>query len=145
MKQRNWSARDRRTLDRLVRDYGEEAIKHVASEAFLGEELTIVSNLSLHPLPKEFIRGEMFVASQGTLDFSDRDAAKNEILKILTATKKKLQEKRWKSVYILPFGHCVISMNIKMLVYRVLHIEAKEIMHLGNQDYTYIDVYSREV
>jgi hypothetical protein len=145
MSRRNWSARDLRSLQRLVRQYGEEAIKHAIFEPVLDEELTIISNLHLHPVPVDFIRGEVFIASEGNLDFSDRDSVKKSLTEILTITKKKLQERRWKSVYILPFGHCVVSMNIKMLVYRVLHIEAKEIMHLGQQDYAHIDIFTRDL
>jgi hypothetical protein len=113
--------------------------KALFEDAFDEQVLTIVSNTGVHPLPLEEIRGELYVASKGNLDFSDENSVNSELDFIIANLLVKLQEKRWKKIYLLPFGHAVISMNIKMVVFRVLRIETADIFYFGGGKYGLIE------
>lgn len=138
---------DTEVLCRLLKSYGPvELTEQIArrSEA-LSNELTIVANAGLHPLPKEWIFGDLFVASEGNLNFSDANSVKSEIKIILEKLNLKLKEKRWNKIYLIPFGHSVISMNIKIAIYRALRIETTDLFYFGDGRYDVIDVDTRSI
>ena len=93
------------------------------------DTLTIVANLGVHPLPNEYLRGTIFVASQGSLDFSSPEMIHREFTSVLKDTARMLKSREWHTVYIVPFGPAPLSMQIKLLVYRVCGIETIEVMH----------------
>ncbi|WP_152568018.1 hypothetical protein [Sphingopyxis sp. LC81] len=126
----------RKIAQRRGRGFIEQALQGDGTEA---DELTIVSNVGVHPLPLEFIKGELYPASTGSLDFSSTATVNAEIDKIVKNLTEKLKEKRWRKIYLLPFGHAVISMNIKMVVFRVLRIETIEIFYFGDGKYGLIE------
>ena len=105
--------------------------------------LTIISNLGTHPVPQEMVRGETFVASTGQLDFSTIDQVRNQYEEILGKVASKLKERNWTAVYILPFGHITLSMQIKLLVQKVLSIETIDIFHLGSGKYDFLKISQR--
>ena len=107
--------------------------------------LTIVANLSGHPLMEEHHRGEIFVASEGFLDFSSESKATENIKQVLINTANKIKSKKYTKIYLVPFGPSILSMNIKMLVYRVLHMETVDILHSGNNRYFDININHREL
>jgi hypothetical protein len=92
--------------------------------------ITIVSNAGVHHLPEECQRGEMFIASQGSLDFSTSESIHDEFERILRRVARKLKSKEWRRVYVVPFGPTPLSMQIKLLVYRICGIESIEVMHI---------------
>lgn len=119
-----------------------EAIRHSGREAVYrnllrlagiqnnpDDTLTIVSNLGVHPLPNEYLRGTVFIASEGSLDFSSMEMIHREFTVILKKTARMLKSREWHTVYIVPFGPAPLSMQIKLLVYRVCGIETIEVMH----------------
>ncbi|WP_163783782.1 hypothetical protein [Myxococcus vastator] len=107
--------------------------------------LTIISNVGIHPLPSEILQGEVFLASEGNLDFSSMNVIASQYADILTRLSQKLKSQEWTNIYILPFGHCTLSMQIKLLVYRVTRIEAKEIFHLGGGKYDILAIDQRPI
>lgn len=118
------------------RSFVEQALQGNGAEA---DELTIVSNVGVHPLPLEFIKGDLYPASSGSLDFSSAETVNAEIDRIIKNLVEKLKERRWKKIYLLPFGHAVISMNIKMAVFRILRIETIDIFYFGGGEYALIE------
>lgn len=106
-------------------------------------ELTIVSNSGLHPIPYDYVRGEIYIASEGNLDFSDINSVNLELDKIVGNLKALLFSKKWTHIYLIPFGHSSISLTIKMTVFRLLRIETIDIFYFGSGKYDYLDRDSR--
>ena len=138
---------DRDTIRQIISRNGKKFVEKIVTEESSSdvETLTIICNEGLHPIPKEFIEGEMYVASQGNLDFSSVEAVNDEIDAILFGLKIKLHERPWKKVILIPFGHSVICMNIKMAVYRVLRLETVDLFFFGNGKYGAIERETRSV
>lgn len=139
---------DRDIFRMLVRRNGTEWVTRELADAESSEDnrtqtLTIVSNVGIHPLPGEILQGQVFLASEGNLDFSSMDKIKLQYIDILTRLAQKLKEQEWTDIYILPFGHCTLSMQIKLLIYRVTRIEAKEIFHIGGGKYGILSIEQR--
>jgi hypothetical protein len=139
--------RDKEALANLIKSYGRDVI-----EAELGKssgeityDLTIVSNGGLHTIPSDFIFGELYVASEGNLDFSSLESVSSELDNILSRLREKLRSRRWKNVYLIPFGHSVISMNIKMAVYRTLRIETSDVFYFGSGQYGVLKRDTRKI
>jgi len=102
-------------------------------------------NIGVHHLPDEYRRGDIFVASEGTIDFSSSDSIRNEFNNILMGVAKKLKSRAWKVVYILPFGPAVLSMQLKLLVYRVCGLESIDIMNVPGADRVEISLNLRQL
>lgn len=107
--------------------------------------LTIVSNKGVHHLPEDILRGEVFYASEGNLDFSSLDTVSVEFRQILGGLAEKLKSKKWKRIHIIPFGPCALSMQIKLLVYRITRIESVDIFYLGEGEYVDLKINQRNV
>lgn len=135
---------DRNILHELIRRNGISFVQNeIQALNELGNELTIISNVGLHPIPHEYVRGEVFIASEGNLDFSSVVSVNAELDKIVNRLKEVLFAKRWSSIYLLPFGHSCISLTIKMTVFRLLRIETIDIFYFGHGKYGYLDRDSR--
>jgi hypothetical protein len=135
-------------LDRLLSQMGKAELERYLEAALDKREpsnLTIVSNLSLHPLREAHKRGEVFVASTGSFDFSNPEIVKVQFEEALRGVIHKLQERPWKKIYLVPFGPAGLSMQIKLLVYRVLHIETIDVLHLGEETYADIEIHHRSL
>lgn len=107
--------------------------------------LTIVSNAGVHPVPEEYIVGELYVASEGSFDFSSIETVSEKYDEIILNLHQKLSEKKWEKIYLFPFGHSTLCMAIKIAVYRVLRIETIDIFYFGNGRYDYLDRDTRAV
>lgn len=107
--------------------------------------LTIISNAGIHPYHGLHMRGEVFFASKGTLDFSTPESAVSEIEAALLRVAKKLKEKRWNQVYLVPFGPAPLSLQIKSLVKKVLDIETIDVLHIGNGVHIDISINPRSI
>lgn len=110
-----------------------EELGQLASTGSATDVLTIVANEGIHVLSRRYRRGDVFAASTGSMDFSNARSVRTEYEKALLRTARKLQERAWRKVYIVPFGPTTLSMQIKLLVYRVCGIESIDVAHLrGN-------------
>lgn len=143
----NLSDYDKNVLERLLDRYGADAVETAikARAANHQSELTIVANGGLHPIPSDFVFGRLYIASEGNLDFSNIDAVSIEIDSILRNLRKVLKSERWTKIYLIPFGHAVISMNIKMAVYRTLRIETSDIFYFGEGRYGVLEKDTRRI
>lgn len=135
----------------LIRRLGEEKACDILREHLEREErgdenvLTIVVNKGVHHLPEKNLRGTVFYASEGNLDFSSARSVEEEFDRILEDVTRILKEKNWKQVFVLPFGPCALSMQVKLLVYRITRIESIEIFHLGEGEYMDLEINQRHI
>jgi hypothetical protein len=107
--------------------------------------LTIVGNRGAHHLPETIARGFVFYASEGNLDFSSGETVAAELTKIVSRVSEVLKAKRWKRVYLVPFGHAVAVATIKLVVYRVCHLETIDLFHHRDGTYSDIQIVTREI
>lgn len=119
-------------LEKLIKQEG----KTKAKKSLLGllediekPTLTIISNLGSHRIPERYLRGEIFVASEGNLDFSNKIIIEDQYKQILGFTREKLLEKNWGRIYLIPTGHVTLSLQLKMLVYRVTRLSTVDIFY----------------
>jgi len=92
--------------------------------------LSIIVNSGIHYLPPEYLRGEVFVASEGSLDLSSDESIRAVFRGVLMRTARKLKSRQWQRVYVVPFGPTPLSMQIKLLVYRICGIETIDVMNV---------------
>lgn len=122
----------KKLVECYIEKYGQESlINKLGNENDDNSVLTIISNAGVHPHHSLHQRGEVFVASQGNLDFSSEQSSIKDIENILVKVARKLKEKRWNKVYLVPFGPAPLSLQIKSLVYKVLDIETVDVLHAG--------------
>lgn len=137
-------------IDEAVAQHGEkrvlEAIAAIGSaQANSHDCLTIVANKGVHHLPTQLLRGEVYFASEGSLDFTTQDSVRREMLTVLGRLASKLKERAWKQIYLVPFGPTNLSMLIKLLVYRVTHIETTDVFHAGSGSYFDLEISLRPI
>jgi hypothetical protein len=107
--------------------------------------LTIISNAGVHHLAESHQRGEVYEASNGSLDFSSEESVLFEFERILCRLGWKLRERVWQKIYLVPFGPAALSMQIKVLVHKITDLQTIDVMHLGNNRYVDIAIDAREI
>lgn len=133
-------------IDSYIAEHGQSSlISKLQANNCDQSELTIIANAGVHPYHPLHRRGEIFVASHGNLDFSTKDSITSEIESILVKVTKKLKERRWNKVYLVPFGPAPLSLQIKSLVYKVLNIETIDVLHIGNGEHLDIEIDPRNI
>lgn len=138
------SAEDADTIREIAERRGRKFVERALLSGDGGTDvLTIISNSGVHPIPLDYVFGDVFVASNGSLDFTSEQTVNAEIDEIVKSVSQKLRERRWTKVYLIPFGHAVISMNIKMVVFRVLRIETIDVFYFGDGRYGLIERNTR--
>lgn len=136
-------------LDSLIMQYGTEAtialIKREMSSRASGSTLTIIANEGTHHLPDAYTRGEVYVATKGNLDFSSVDRVKAQYEKVIIDLSQKLKSRTWHQIYLIPFGHTTLCMQIKLLVYRVTRIETVDLFYDGRGNYSDLSIEQRDL
>lgn len=133
-------------IARYIDTHGEEAlILKLSPEHDDKKVLTIIANADVHPYHELHKRGDVFVASHGNLNFSSAESSSAAIGEVLTKVARKLKEKRWNKVYLVPFGPSVLSLQIKSLVYKVLNIETVDVLHAGDGVHFDIELDPRKI
>lgn len=135
-------------LDDLIKKIGHEKscgilARHLKRQS--DDILTIVANKGVHHLPSECLRGEVFYASEGNLDFSSIEIIKSQYEKILGDIAIELKKRSWKHVYLVPFGPSTLCMQIKLLVFRVTRIETTDIFYDGKGHYSDLYIEQRKL
>lgn len=129
---------EKRLVEELARLTGNAAGGEV-------DTLTIIVNKGVHHLPQEFMRGEIYFASEGSLDFSSSESVKKEMVLALSRLASKLKSRAWEKIYLVPFGPTNLSMLIKLLVYRVTHVETVDLFYTGSGSYCELHIPLRDV
>lgn len=129
-------------LSRAIRSSGSTRVRAAleqlaSSERSRTEELTIIANVGVHKVPQEFLRGEVYEASRGNWNASGEAELSRELEQILRRLVKKLRSKAWKRIYLVPTGHPILSMQIKMMVYRILRLNTVDLYYKGG---VYLDI-----
>jgi hypothetical protein len=119
--------------------------KAEAREAKKIGTLTIIANHGLHHIPPRFLRGEVFVLSRGTLDLSNAKQIQITFTRLLRPLAQKLRAEQWRRIYIIPTGHPTLSMQAKLLVFRITRIESTEVFYLGNGRYLDLSLDQRRL
>lgn len=133
-------------VDSYIAEHGQDSlISKLRVNDYAKSELTIIANEGVHPYHPLHQRGEIFIASRGNLDFSTKNSITSEIETILVKVSKKLKEKRWSKVYLVPFGPAPLSLQIKSLVYKVLNIETIDVLHIGSGEHLDIEIDPRKI
>jgi hypothetical protein len=133
-------------IEDYVGRYGEKSLlRKLCTTRDETSVLTIIANAGVHPYHELHMRGDIFVASQGNLDFSSAEASADQIRQVLTKVAIKLKEKRWNKVYLVPFGPAPLSLQIKSLVHKVLDIETIDVLHAGGGVHFDIELDPRKI
>ncbi len=119
--------------------------QHVSGTKVTQDVLTIVVNEGVHHMPEEYLFGEVFYASAGNLNFSSEITVYEEYQNVLSNVARKLKSKPWKHIYIVPFGPSTLSMQIKLLVYRITRIDSIDLFYLGDGEYFTLELDQRNI
>jgi hypothetical protein len=134
-------------ISQLISRYGKSkvriALENAAANDSNGHVCTIIANRGIHIFPEEILIGDIFVFSEGMVDFTSKETIKREISENLFRLTDFLREKKWKSVYLVISGHAILSMQIKLLVYRVTRLETVDWFFDGAGRYIPIDIHVR--
>ncbi len=106
--------------------------------------LTIIANQGSHKIPDQYLRGDVYIASRGNLDFSSASAIRTDFLVVLRELRKKLQERSWNKIFLIPTGHPALSIQLKMCVYRTSRINTTDVFYY-NGEYFDIDIDIRKI
>ncbi|TGN17908.1 hypothetical protein [Leptospira idonii] len=134
-------------LNDYINIFGENKLVELLTEKIKeneGEILTIIANKTHHFTPTEYLHGDIFIASEGNLDFSSKDSIILTYKTILKGVLNKLKEKSWKKIYLIPSGHSTLSLQIKALVYHTVRLETIDLFY-SKGIYHEIDIYYRDI
>lgn len=139
---------DQNKLDEYISLFGMEVVLNQLSK--LDKEssnnvLTIVTNNGPHRIPEDLVKGELFVASMGDFKLDDAIQTKTQYEEVLKGLSVKLKEKKWRKIYLLPFGPTSLNMLIKLIVYRVTYSDTTDYIYSGNGKYVELAINSRTV
>jgi hypothetical protein len=136
-------------LEKLLQILGEkralEVLERAASTAKVPTELTIIANAGVHHIPDDIFRGRVYLASEGNLDFSSAETVQSEYEEVLSNLAKVLKSQRWERIYLVPFGPTTLSLQIKLMVYRVTAIETVDWFYAGNGEYFQLAFPQRKI
>jgi hypothetical protein len=127
-------------VEECLRLRGREAVEKSLSSLLELQQpaeaiLTIIANSGVHPVPPQYLRGEVYSASYGNWDASSQEALEAEFKRILGELWRKLNERAWKQIYLIPTGHPALSIQIKLFVYRIMRINTIDLFYANGQYY----------
>jgi hypothetical protein len=121
-------------LLRAVQKKGVDAIRAVLLSLGADAEdsmpcLTIIGNAGMHAIPANFVHGELYNVTQGTLDLSKAQSISEFYISVLRPLADKLRERPWKRIYFVPTGPTTLALQIKLLVYNVTRISTVDLFY----------------
>lgn len=140
--------RTKRCIEEFIALHGETALIQMLATK-LDEQsdaytLTIVCNRGAHAIPDSMVRGEEFTLSEGrSVDTSTNQGMNRSVTEILTRLARKLKEKNWKKIYMIPSGHPLLYAHAKLMVFQITRIETTDVVYLGNGEYEELYVSHR--
>jgi hypothetical protein len=133
-------------LRRAVAERGARRVRQTLQSLIVDSRnniLTILANEGRHSVPQRYLRGEIFVASRGDIDLSSPSKAKATFIKIVQRLNRKLLEKTWAKIYLIPTGHPTLSLQIKLAVHSTTRLNTTDVFYLNGR-YFDIDFDARE-
>ncbi len=130
----------RKIVEECIQVRGRAAVENTLSSLLEGSRssrntLTIIANSGVHPIAEDFLKGEVYSASHGNFDVSSKQVIELEFHRILTALGRKLGERSWNEIYLIPTGHPALSAQIKLFVYRILRINTIDLFYTNGKYY----------
>jgi hypothetical protein len=136
-------------LNALIKKIGEErALEIIRASIHISDDpstLTIIANQGSHHLPDMYKRGVIHIASAGNLDFSSVARVRQQYEEILSRLGSILKSRPWSRIYLIPFGHSTLNMQIKLLVYRITRIETIDLFYDGKGGYSDLQIELRPI
>lgn len=132
----------------LAQKYGAQDVVRTANKLLTPanqEHLTIIPDDALHSIPTHLISGESFVVSRKNLNAETDQTLTNELIDRLMPLEHKLRSREWRRVSLILTGHCLLSVAIKMLVYRITHIETEDIAYFSGLGYRKVSINYRDL
>lgn len=134
-------------IRRLADAFGTESVvkaaEKISIEADQNTVCTIIVNEGMHHLPNRILRGEVYVYSRGPMDFSSEESLQAQLSKYAKDLIEFLSSKKWSRVFVVISGHAVACMSVKLLVFRVTHMESEDWVFDGQGNYLLSDVIVR--
>lgn len=134
------------TVSAYIQEHGEKALLDILKppQEVSADVLTIIGDETLHRIPDNQRIGTVYIFSSGKIDDTSNSSVKAHIAHCLEQLFEVLKSKNWRRVRIVVSGHALLSMHIKLLVYRVLHLESEDIGYFGEQGYRSIKIDLRQ-
>ena len=107
--------------------------------------LTIVCDDTLHKIPSDLVDGDLFVFSSGNFDTSSEQAMLHYLEERVLALYAQLNTKTWKRIRLIFSGHAILASTVKLVVYRVTHLETEDVVYFGEHGYLRIHLRLREL
>lgn len=97
------------------------------------DTLTLISNAGIHTIPDRYLRGDVYEVSRGDWAVNTAAEVREELMVLLHSLARKLRSRPWRRVYLVPTGHPVLTVNVKLLVYRLLRINTIDLYYKAGQ------------
>ena len=115
-----------------------EVLTSLARRETLTDTLTLIANAGVHTIPDRYLHGDIYEVSRGDWAVSTPAEVHEELTRLLQGLAHKLRSHPWRRVYLVPTGHPILTVNIKLLVYRLLRINTMDLYYRAGQ---YIEVH----
>ena len=110
-----------------------EVLRSVVGRESDADTLTLISNAGVHTIPDRYLRGGVYEVSRGDWAVSTAAEVQEELMGLLYNLARKLRSRSWRRVYLVPTGHPVLTVNVKLLVYRLLRINTIDLYYKAGQ------------
>lgn len=115
----------------------------MSEEADRESVCTVIVNEGMHHIPSRVLRGDVYVYSRGPLDFSSEHNLNEQLSNYAKGLIEFLRSKKWSRVFVVISGHAVACMSVKLIVFRVTHMESEDWVFDGEGNYLLSDVIVR--
>lgn len=120
-----------------------DAAKKLSADLEQEAVCTIIVNEGMHHIPSRIIRGEKYVYSHGPLDFSSEEALNRQLSNYAIGLIDFLKSRKWARIFVVISGHAVACMSVKLIVFRVTHMESEDWVFDGDGNYLLSDLNIR--
>ncbi len=133
-------------LENLIAQVGEKRAVELLQQALQtkGETLSIIVDQTMHRIPSDVLSGHIYEFSKGNFSTESSDDIKLHIVERLRDLSAVLKSKNWKNVRIIVSGHALLAMQVKLLVYRILHLDTEDVAYFGKDGYKSIHIQPRK-
>jgi len=136
-------------IQTFITEFGENELVTLLSERICNKDktniLTIVANEGTHYFPENYIKGDKYVFSTGNFDATSEQTVKTFLEDKLVKLSNMLKQKKWAEIYLVPSGHPLLSLQIKLLVFRITRLETIDIAYFGEDGYYTIKINQRQL
>ncbi|MCG7983772.1 hypothetical protein [Candidatus Thiodiazotropha endoloripes] len=133
-------------ISKFIDKYGEDELAGYLDVRLSTPErtLTLIGNNGTHKIPPEFLHGEVFAVTSGSLQLGTKEEIHAEYKEALARLIEKLKEKPWRKVYFVPTGPTTLVLQIKVVVYNILRISTVDLFY-SKGHYMELDMDYREI